>query len=197
MFWPNMQSNRTLKPIHSPNYAVHLNPQTNAITKPRSPTQPSNQCNHQTTQSNSTIKPVHSPNHAVCYEDTLTQITHHSIHCHWIRKANHDLLHRSVTRVCSVSLLSESVTGSRERYHIMHCDVSVLQNCTFPGLSSCNGRLQYCHRYLDECAAILYQMLWSNINLSNCVYRMTRGGTDIAMSDILTAINTTWRRLLW
>jgi len=99
-------SDRTMK-------SIQQNPQTNALTKPRSPTQPSNQRTHQTTQSNWTLKPMHSPNHAVTYEGTLTQITYRSIHCHWIRNANRDLLHCSVTRVCSVSLLSESVTRSR------------------------------------------------------------------------------------
>jgi len=56
---------------------------------------------------------VHSPNHAVGYDGTLTQITHCSIHCHEIRNTSHDLLRCSATRVCSLSLLSQSVTRSR------------------------------------------------------------------------------------
>ena len=142
-------SDWTLKPADSTNHAVQLNPQTNALNKPRSPTQHSNQLTYQTTQYNSTLKPVDSPNHAVGYEGILTQITQRSIHCHWIRNTNHDL-HCSTTRDCSVSLLSQSVTRSREGW-----DVFVIQSCTFPGLSSCNGHQQYLSSVLGWRTAML------------------------------------------
>jgi hypothetical protein len=81
----------------------------------------------------------------------------------------------------------------------MHCDVSV-----------CSAKLHFPRTVFMQWTLTVFvfgtwmnvqqcwsEMLWSEIKLSNFVHRMTRGVTDIAMPDILKAINTTWRRLVW